>query len=88
MTYSALFEYLHQIRCNPAKQSIKADKLALGNSSVARVGSGGKFPDLALMVNDGDFDFCGGELTARISDQLRHRRFRNEALVGIVPIKR
>jgi len=64
MTASAyhLFEDLYQRRGNLAKQSIKADKLALKDSLVACVGSSGKFPDLVLRVNHGDADFCGGEL--------------------------
>lgn len=64
MTSSAyhLFEDLYQRRGNLAKQSIKADKLALRDSLVACVGSSGKFPDLVLRVNHGDPDFGGGEL--------------------------
>jgi len=57
-----LFEDLYQRRRNLAKQSIKADKLALKDALVACVGGRGKFPDMVLRVNHGDPDFSGGEL--------------------------
>jgi len=64
MTASAyhLFEDLYQRRGNLAKQSIKADKLALKDSLIACTGGRGQFPDMVLRVNDGDGDFSGGEL--------------------------
>jgi len=64
MTASAyhLFEDLYQRRGNLAKQSIKADKLALKDSLIACAGGRGQFPDMVLRTNTGDADFNGGEL--------------------------